>query len=53
MAPNAFLGWRTYVSVMINYQPQIICVLGLTLVIAAGDAMQFIRVAALHWPLRG
>jgi len=37
MAPNAFLGWRTYVSVMINYQPQIICVLGLTLVIAAGD----------------
>jgi len=37
LAPNAFLGWRTYVSVMINYQPQIICVLGLTLVIAAGD----------------
>ena len=36
LAPNAFLGWRTYVSVMINYQPQIICVLGLTLVIAAG-----------------
>ena len=27
LAPNAFLGWRTYVSVMINYQPQIICVL--------------------------
>jgi simple sugar transport system permease protein len=37
LAPNAFLGWRTYVSVMINYQPQIICVLGLTLVIAVGD----------------
>jgi simple sugar transport system permease protein len=37
LAPNAFLGWRTYVSVMINYQPQIICVLGLTLVIAAGE----------------
>ena len=27
LAPNAFLGWRTYVSVMINYQPQIICAL--------------------------
>jgi len=37
LAPNAFLGWRTYVSVMINYQPQIICALGLTLVIAAGE----------------
>jgi simple sugar transport system permease protein len=37
LAPNAFLGWRTYVSVMINYQPQLICALGLTLVIAAGD----------------
>jgi simple sugar transport system permease protein len=37
LAPNAFLGWRTYVSVMINYQPQIICALGLTLVIASGE----------------
>jgi simple sugar transport system permease protein len=37
LAPNAFLGWRTYVSVMINYQPQLICALGLTLVIAAGE----------------
>lgn len=37
LAPNAFLGWRTYVSVLINYQPQIICALGLTLVIAAGE----------------
>jgi simple sugar transport system permease protein len=37
LAPNAFLGWRTYVSLMINYQPQIICALGLTLVIAAGE----------------
>ena len=37
LAPNAFLGWRTYISVMINYQPQIICALGLTLVIAAGE----------------
>ncbi|MGH6959270.1 MAG: ABC transporter permease, partial [Dongiaceae bacterium] len=37
LAPNAFLGWRTYVSIMINYQPQIICALGLTLVIAAGE----------------
>jgi simple sugar transport system permease protein len=36
-APNAFLGWRTYVSVLINYQPQIICALGLTLVIASGE----------------
>jgi len=36
LAPNAFLGWRTYISVLINYQPQIICALGLTLVIAAG-----------------
>jgi simple sugar transport system permease protein len=37
LAPNAFLGWRTYVSVLINYQPQIICALGLTLVIASGE----------------
>jgi len=37
LAPNAFLGWRTYISVLINYQPQIICALGLTLVIAAGE----------------
>src|SRR5215468_521827 len=37
LAPNAFLGWRTYISVMINYQPQIICALGLTLVIASGE----------------
>ena len=37
LAPNAFLGWRTYISVMINYQPQLICALGLTLVIAAGE----------------
>jgi simple sugar transport system permease protein len=37
LAPNAFLGWRTYVSILINYQPQIICALGLTLVIASGE----------------
>jgi simple sugar transport system permease protein len=37
LAPNAFLGWRTYISVLINYQPQIICALGLTLVIASGE----------------
>jgi simple sugar transport system permease protein len=37
LAPNAFLGWRTYISVMINYQPQLICALGLTLVIAAAE----------------
>jgi simple sugar transport system permease protein len=37
LAPNAFLGWRTYMSILINYQPQILCALGLTLVIAAGE----------------
>ncbi|MFO1055886.1 MAG: ABC transporter permease [Dongiaceae bacterium] len=37
LAPNAFLGWRTYISVLINYEPQLICALGLTLVIAAGE----------------
>src|SRR5262249_18375309 len=37
LAPNAFLGWRTYISILINYQPHIICALGLTLVIAAGE----------------
>jgi len=37
IAPNAFLGYRTYLSIIINYQPQIICALGLTLVIAAGE----------------
>ena len=37
LAPNAFLGWRTYISILINYQPQIICALGLTLVIASGE----------------
>lgn len=36
-APNAFLGYRTYLSILANYQPQIICALGLTLVIAAGE----------------
>jgi simple sugar transport system permease protein len=48
LAPNAFLGWRTYVSILINYQPQIICVLGLTLVIAAGEIdLSFPSVIAL------
>lgn len=37
IAPNAFLGYRTYLSIIINYQPQIICALGLTLIIAAGE----------------
>jgi simple sugar transport system permease protein len=37
LAPNAFLGWRTYISILINYQYLIICALGLTLVIAAGE----------------
>ncbi len=37
VAPNAFLGYRTYLSILANYQPQIICALGLTLVIAAGE----------------
>jgi simple sugar transport system permease protein len=37
LAPRAFLGWRTYMSIMINYQYLIICALGLTLVIAAGE----------------
>ncbi|MGF1624821.1 MAG: ABC transporter permease, partial [Alphaproteobacteria bacterium] len=37
MAPNAFLSWRTYISILANYQPLIICALGLTLVIAAGE----------------
>ncbi len=48
LAPNAFLGWRTYVSILINYQPQIICALGLTLVIAAGEIdLSFPSVIAL------
>jgi len=37
IAPNAFLGYRTYLSIIVNYQPAIICALGLTLVIAAGE----------------
>lgn len=37
IAPNAFLGYRTYLSIIVNYQPQIICALGLTLIIAAGE----------------
>lgn len=37
LAPNAFLGWRTYISILVNYQHYIICALGLTLVIAAGE----------------
>jgi simple sugar transport system permease protein len=37
IAPNAFLGWRTYLSILVNYQHYIICALGLTLVIAAGE----------------
>jgi simple sugar transport system permease protein len=37
LAPRAFLGWRTYISILINYQYLIICALGLTLVIAAGE----------------
>ena len=37
IAPNAFLSWRTYISILANYQPLIICALGLTLVIAAGE----------------
>lgn len=36
-APNAFLGYRTYLSILVNYQHLIICALGLTLVIAAGE----------------
>ena len=36
-APNAFLGWRTYISILVNYQHYILCALGLTLVIAAGE----------------
>jgi len=48
LAPNAFLGWRTYISVLINYEPQLICALGLTLVIAAGDIdLSFPSVIAL------
>jgi simple sugar transport system permease protein len=48
LAPNAFLGWRTYISVLINYEPQLICALGLTLVIAAGEIdLSFPSVIAL------
>jgi simple sugar transport system permease protein len=48
LAPNAFLGWRTYMSIMINYQDLIICALGLTLVIAAGEIdLSFPSVIAL------
>lgn len=48
LAPNAFLGWRTYISIFINYEPQLICALGLTLVIAAGEIdLSFPSVIAL------